>query len=147
MHSGADLGYHFGTTFGTGFGAKSDIKTCRKMILGARSAPGRNRGSKKESREVPKTEPETKLKRMPKEKLGALLGELLEEAVKTQMAEAVGAKSGNESVIALATLRMLHDMLANSVEQGLNVFFTKVRVRVTGVLPVPEGEAHIRLRR
>ena len=34
----------------------------------------------------------TKLKRMSKEQLNVLLGELCEEAVKTQMAEAVGAK-------------------------------------------------------
>ena len=74
----------------------------------------------------------TKLKRMSKEKLNVLLGELLEEAVKTQMAEAVGAKSGNDSVIALATLRMVHDMLANSVEQGLNVFLPKYGYELQG---------------
>ena len=74
----------------------------------------------------------TKLKRMSKEKLNVLLGELCEEAVKTQMAEAVGAKSGNDSVIALATLRMVHDMLANSVEQGLNVFLPKYGYELEG---------------
>ena len=74
----------------------------------------------------------TKLKRMSKDKLQALLGELCEEAVKTQMAEAVGAKSGNDSVIALATLRMVHDMLANSVEQGLNVFLPKYGYELQG---------------
>ena len=67
----------------------------------------------------------TKLKRMSKEKLQALLGELCEDAMKTQMAQAVGAKSGEDSVIALATLRMVHDLFANSVEQGLNVFLPK----------------------
>ena len=74
----------------------------------------------------------TKLKRMSKEKLQMLLGELCEEAVKTQMAQAVGAKSGNESVIALATLRMVHDLLANSVEQGLNVFLPKYGYELQG---------------
>ena len=74
----------------------------------------------------------TKLKRMSKEKLQMLLGELCEDAVKTQMAQAVGAKSGNESVIALATLRMVHDLLANSVEQGLNVFLPKYGYELQG---------------
>ena len=74
----------------------------------------------------------TKLKRMSKEKLQVLLGELCEEAVKEQMAEAVGAKSGNESVIALATLRMVHDLLANSVAQGLNVFLPKYGYELQG---------------
>ena len=74
----------------------------------------------------------TKLKRMSKDKLQVLLGELCEEAVKEQMAEAVGAKSGNDSVIALATLRMVHDMLANSVEQGLNVFLPKYGYELQG---------------
>mgnify|MGYP000663376541 CR=1 FL=1 len=74
----------------------------------------------------------TKLKRMSKEKLQQLLGELCEEAVKTQMAAAVGAQSGNDSVIALATLRMVHDLFANSVEQGLNVFLPKYGFEVKG---------------
>ena len=74
----------------------------------------------------------TKLKRMSKEKLQQLLGELCEDAVKTQMAAAVGAQSGNDSVIALATLRMVHDLFANSVEQGLNVFLPKYGFEVKG---------------
>ena len=74
----------------------------------------------------------TKLKRMSKEKLQQLLGELCEEAVKTQMAAAVGAQSGDDSVIALATLRMVHDLFANSVEQGLNVFLPKYGFEVKG---------------
>ena len=74
----------------------------------------------------------TKLKRMSKEKLQELLGELCEEAVKTQMAQAVGAKSGNDGVIALATLRMVHDLLANSVEQGLNVFLPRYGYELQG---------------
>ena len=48
------------------------------------------------------------------------------------MAAAVGAKSGDDSVIALATLRMVHDMLANSVEQGLNVFLPKYGYELSG---------------
>ena len=74
----------------------------------------------------------TKLKRMSKDRLQTLLGELCEEAVKTQMAAAVGAKSGDDSVIALATLRMVHDLLANSVEQGLNVFLPRYGYELSG---------------
>ena len=74
----------------------------------------------------------TKLKRMGKDKLQVLLGEMCEEAVKGQMAKAVGATGRNESVIALATLRMVHDLFANSVEQGLNVFLPKYGYQVDG---------------
>ncbi len=74
----------------------------------------------------------TKLKRMGKDKLQVLLGEMCEEAVKGQMAQAVGATGRNESVIALATLRMLHDLFANSVEQGLNVFLPKYGYELDG---------------
>ncbi len=74
----------------------------------------------------------TKLRRMGKDKLQQLLGELCEEAIKGQMAHAVGATGRNESVIALATLRMLHDLFANSVEQGLNVFLPKYGYELDG---------------
>ena len=75
----------------------------------------------------------TKLKRMTKEKLQALLGEMCEEAVKTQMAEAVGARSGSpDSVIALATLRMIHDLMANSVEEGATGFLPRYGYRLEG---------------
>ena len=74
----------------------------------------------------------TKLKRMTKEKLQALLGEMCEEAVKSQMAEAVGASSGTDSVIALATLRMIHDLMANSVEKGANGFLPRYGYRLDG---------------
>lgn len=75
----------------------------------------------------------TKLKRMTKDKLQALLGEMCEEAVKTQMAEAVGAPSGgSESVIALATLRMIHDLVANSVEKGANSILPRYGYRIEG---------------
>ena len=53
----------------------------------------------------------TKLKRMSKDKLGKLLGELTEEVVKRDMARAVGSKGTSEKAIGIATLR--HDMLAS----------------------------------
>ena len=74
----------------------------------------------------------TKLKRMSKEKLSILLGELCEAAVKSQMAEAVGAKSGSDSVIALATLRMVHDLVANGVEQSFNQFLPRYGYELQG---------------
>jgi len=74
----------------------------------------------------------SKLKRMSKERLQRMLGEMLEEVVKSEMAAAVGAKSGDDSVIALATLRMMHDMVANGVERGLNVFLPRYGYEVDG---------------
>ena len=62
----------------------------------------------------------TKLKRMSKDKLGKLLGELTEEVVKRDMARAVGSKGTSEKAIGIATLRMCHDMLAMATENGLN---------------------------
>ena len=67
----------------------------------------------------------TRLKRMSKEKLQQMLGEMCEDAIKTQMAKAVNAPGKNEDVIALATLRMVHDLFANGVEQGLNALLPK----------------------
>ena len=49
------------------------------------------------------------------------------------MAEAVGARSGSpDSVIALATLRMIHDLMANSVEKGANGFLPRYGYRLDG---------------
>ena len=59
----------------------------------------------------------TRLKRMSKEKLQQMLGEMCEDAVKSQMAAAVNAPGKNEDVIALATLRMVHDLFANGLER------------------------------
>ena len=74
----------------------------------------------------------TKLKRMNKEKLNALLGEMLAESVKVQMKEAVHASSTDDSVIALASLRMVHDIVATGVEQGLNSVLPPYGYRVDG---------------
>ena len=74
----------------------------------------------------------TRLKRMSKEKLQQMLGEMCEDAIKTQMAAAVNAPGKNEDVIALATLRMVHDLFANGVEQGLNALLPKYGYEVNG---------------
>lgn len=62
----------------------------------------------------------TKLKRMNKKELNQLLGALMEEVSKQQMARSVGSKSTDEKSIALGTLRMVHDMMAMATERGLN---------------------------
>mgnify|MGYP000338995887 FL=1 len=74
----------------------------------------------------------TRLKRMSKEKLQQMLGEMCEDAVKSQMAAAVNAPGKNEDVIALATLRMVHDLFANGLEQGLNAFLPKYGYQLDG---------------
>jgi hypothetical protein len=74
----------------------------------------------------------TRLKRMSKEKLQQMLGEMCEDAVKSQMAAAVNAPGKNDDVIALATLRMVHDLFANGLEQGLNAFLPKYGYEVDG---------------
>ena len=74
----------------------------------------------------------TKLKRMSKPRLQKMLGEMIEDMVKSEMAATVGAKSTDDGVIALATLRMMHDLLANGVERGLNVFLPRYGYEVDG---------------
>lgn len=74
----------------------------------------------------------TRLKRMSKEKLQQMLGEMCEDAVKSQMAAAVNAPGKNDDVIALATLRMVHDLFANGLEQGLNAFLPKYGYQIDG---------------
>ena len=74
----------------------------------------------------------TKLKRMSKTELNALLGEMLEESIKVQMKEAVGATGTSDSVIALASLRMVHDMIAHGLEKGLNTYLPPYGYRVDG---------------
>ena len=74
----------------------------------------------------------TKLKRMSKPRLQKMLGEMIEDVVKTEMAAQVNASSTDDGVIALATLRMMHDLLANGVERGLNVFLPRYGYEVEG---------------
>ena len=69
---------------------------------------------------------------MNKEKLNALLGEMLEESIKVQMKEAVHASSTDDSVIALASLRMVHDICANGFEQSINSLLPAYGYRVDG---------------
>ena len=74
----------------------------------------------------------TKLKRMSKPALQKLLGEMLNECMKKQMAEAVRAPSSDDNVVALATLRMMHDMCVMGVEKGLNGYLPRYGYQVEG---------------
>ena len=74
----------------------------------------------------------TKLKRMSKPALQKLLGELGEKVVKQQMAQKVGASGTDDRAIGLATLRMLHDLMANATEHGLNTVLPEYGYRVDG---------------
>lgn len=71
-------------------------------------------------------ESDTKLKRMTKPDLNALLARKAEEAMKRQMADTVGVQSGAcDPVIALGALRMVHDILAGVAERGMDVVLPK----------------------
>ena len=74
----------------------------------------------------------TKLKRMSKTALQKLLGELVEDLMKKQMAEAVHSPSPDQNVVALHTLRMLHDMCVVGVEGGLNRYLPQYGYEVHG---------------
>ena len=74
----------------------------------------------------------TKLKRMSKPALQKLLGEMLNECMKKQMAESVKATNTSDGAIGLATLRMMHDMCAMGVEKGLNGYLPKYGYQVDG---------------
>jgi hypothetical protein len=69
---------------------------------------------------------------MSKPSLQKLLAELVEDLMKKQMAEAVRSPSPNENVVALHTLRMLHDMCVMGVEGGLNSYLPPYGYQVQG---------------
>ena len=72
----------------------------------------------------------TKLKRMSKPALQKLLVEMLNECMKKQMAETVHASGTSDSLIGLATLRMMHDMCVMGVEKGLNGYLPRYGYQV-----------------
>ncbi len=74
----------------------------------------------------------TKLRRMSKEKLQKLLGELGEKVVKQGMAQSVGASGTSDAAIGLATLRMVHDLCASATESGLNTMLPDYGYKVEG---------------
>ena len=74
----------------------------------------------------------TKLKRMNKDALNKLLAELCEAASRQNMAQAVGSKGTDDKSIGIATLRMLHDMMAMAAENGLNNVLPEYGYQVNG---------------
>ena len=86
-----------------------------------------------ESNGVTIEQSDTKLKRMSKTQLNQLLAKVVEDAMRNQMADQVGAKRGaSERVIALGALRMVHNMVATGAEKGLNTVLPKYGYEVDG---------------
>ena len=75
----------------------------------------------------------TKLRRMTKPQLNQLLADTVEKSMQSQMAQSVGvSKNATERVIALGALRMMHNLLANATEQGLNAVLPPYGYEVRG---------------
>jgi len=74
----------------------------------------------------------TKLRRMNKDALNKLLAELMEAASRESMARAVGAQGTDDKSIGIASLRMMHDMMAMATENGLNHFLPEYGYHVNG---------------
>ena len=64
---------------------------------------------------------DSKLKRMTKTQLQEVLGTVMEKIMQSQMAEQLGCdRSATDQVMAMAALRMIHDIAANGFESGAN---------------------------
>ena len=75
----------------------------------------------------------SKLRRMTKQELAKILAEKIEFGVKSQMAAQVGCgKNAPDSVIALGALKMMHNLMANSAEKGMNLFLPNYGYQVVG---------------
>jgi len=74
----------------------------------------------------------TKLKRMSKKELNTLLGQLMEQVVKQNMARAVKSEGTDDKSIALGALRMMHDMMAMGAEAGVNSILPAYGYKVEG---------------
>ena len=82
---------------------------------------------------IPIPHSDTRLKRMTKQQLNELLAEVIEKAMRNEMARQVGAKPGAaDSVIALGALRMVHDICAKGTEQCFNIFLPQYGYEVEG---------------
>ena len=86
-----------------------------------------------QSNEITLQHSDTKLKRMTKQQLTEFLGEVVETAMRNEMARQVGAKPGAaDSVIALGALRMMHDICAKGTEKCMNIFLPNYGYEVEG---------------
>ena len=81
---------------------------------------------------IPLEHSNTKLKRMSKKELAILLGSMIEQGVKKEMARAVGSPDTSDRNMAIASLRMLHDLLANCAEKGANMVLNNYDYECTG---------------
>ena len=95
-------------------------------------------------------ESNTKLRRMTKSQLQEALARYAEKACTAEMARAVGAKappgaSSNslDAVVALGALRMVHDLVAGTVEKGANVVLPKYGYQLDGFVEALR-EPHVR---
>ncbi len=65
----------------------------------------------------------SKLRRMSKKKLGGLLADKIQEKLRRQMCQSVNAPpNADNATLMLKSLRMVHDIFANVVESGANLF-------------------------
>ncbi len=87
-----------------------------------------------EEQHVPLEYSNTKLRRMTKQQLGAVLGGMLQEAARGQMARQVGADpaTATDATIALGALRMVHDIAASATERAANAFLPDYGYEVDG---------------
>lgn len=73
-----------------------------------------------EGYEVPSN---SKLRRMSKRKLGGLLADKIQDKLRRQMCRSVNApENADNATLMLKSLRMVHDIFANVVESGANLF-------------------------
>jgi len=82
-----------------------------------------------EGYEVPSN---SKLRRMSKKKLGGLLADKIQEKLRRQMCQSVNAPpNADNATLMLKSLRMVHDILANVVESGANLFLEPRGMKIT----------------
>ena len=86
-----------------------------------------------EEKDIELEESDSKLRRMTKPQLLALLAEKIETAMQNSMAEQVGVKPGsNASLIGLGALRMVHNIAAGSCEKVANIFLKPRGYEIVG---------------
>ena len=70
---------------------------------------------------------------MTKTQLQEVLGTCMEKIMQSQMAEQLGCdRSATDQVMAMAALRMIHDIAANSFEKGANLFVDQYGWEIDG---------------
>ena len=95
-------------------------------------------------------ETNTKLRRMTKSQLQEALAKYAERTVQAEMARQVGAKAppgassaSMDTVVALGALRMVHDLVAGTLEKGANLVLPKYGYELDGFVEALR-EPHVR---